>query len=83
MNGFVEAIISVHCARACCAAMQVEYGYIMLTRFSKQRFAEIYRVIGDISLKYISDIDGKVKPRLPVTKLSSLTYYVSGSGEGT
>jgi hypothetical protein len=37
-------------------------GYIILTKVSKQRFAEMICRIEGISLKYFNDIDGKVKP---------------------
>jgi hypothetical protein len=57
--------------------------YMTLTKFSKQRFAEVYHVIEAISLKYFSNIDGEVKPIFAFAKHNHFTYCISGPGKGT
>jgi hypothetical protein len=52
--------------------IQSKPGYVILTKLSKQKFAEIYGRIEEISLKYFNDIDGKAKPSSHALSLSYL-----------
>jgi len=53
-----------------------------LTKLSKRRFAEIYEMIEEISIKYFDDIHDGVNPSSHPPMLSSYLLY-TGPGKGT
>lgn len=54
----------------------------MLTKLSKRRFAEIYEMIEEVSIKYFDDIHEEVNPSSHPSMLSFYLPY-AGPGKGT